>query len=107
MITEPDVVRGSSLMVQFGCYDFSSEVLDPTSRDIDYSRFTRPASSASTSTFFHRKRMTRKTPCGMAKGTMTLISHRLIIPHGIVDLVREVMRQARRYLDEKQQFDSG
>ena len=51
--------------------------------------------------------MTRKTPCGMAKGTMTLISHRLIIPQGIVDLVREVMRQARRYLDEKQQFDSG
>ena len=76
MITEPDVVRGSSLMVQFGCYDFSSEVLDPTSRDIDYSRFTRPASSASTSTFFHRKRMTRKTPCGMAKGTMWEVAPR-------------------------------
>ena len=37
---------------------------------------------------------------------MTLIRHRLLIPEGSAELVRGVMREAKRCLDKEQKFDA-
>ena len=41
------------------------------------------------------------------EGTMTLSRHRLVIPEGSTEIVREVIRDAKRCLDEEQKIDAG
>lgn len=95
-------------MRDFGCYDFHAEVMESISRGLAESRR-------------HAIRFLYEYIYGAPpehddegislwngpEGTMTLIRHRLLIPEGSAELVRGVMREAKRCLDNEQKFDAS
>ena len=93
---------------QFSDYDFKVDVHGSMSRDLAFSR--RHAIRFLYERIYGappEEDEDGKSLWNGPEGTMTLIRHRLFIPEGSTELVRDVMREASRCLAENQPFNAS